>query len=333
MSVKPAKNTPETAVTSPSEGAVARPYHIPALLPETLEALDIRPGGIYVDCTLGGGGHSRAILRALDPAQGGRLLSFDQDRDAIERAAADPDFAGNAAFTAVRGNFRFLRNFLRYYGVDTVDGILADLGVSFHHFDDPGRGFSFRWEGPLDMRMNREAPRPASTLLAEASEEEIADMLYLYGELRQARRMARAIVGARAQAPVDTVERLLQVVRPLVNPRQEKKELAQLFQAIRIAVNNEIEALQQLLVQSLQVLRPGGRLAVITYHSLEDRLVKNFMKTGNLEGRAEKDFFGRSLAPLRCLTAKPIIPSETEQELNPRSRSAKLRVAEKLPQE
>ncbi len=306
------------------------PYHIPALLPETLDGLDIKPGGVYVDCTLGGGGHTRAILRLLDPARGGRLLSFDQDADAIERALADAELAGNAAFTAVRGNFRYLRNFLRYYGVDSVDGVLADLGVSFHHFDDPGRGFSFRWDGPLDMRMNRQASLTAAALLERSSERELAEILTLFGELRQGRQMARAIIAAGRVAPVDTVERLLEIVRPHINPRQEKKELAQLFQALRIAVNGEIEALRDLLTQTLGVLKPGGRLAVITYHSLEDRLVKNFMKSGNLEGRDEKDFFGRRLNPLKCLTSKPITPSAAEVERNPRSRSAKLRVAVKL---
>ncbi|MCM1071496.1 MAG: 16S rRNA (cytosine(1402)-N(4))-methyltransferase RsmH, partial [Alistipes timonensis] len=261
---------------------------------------------------------------------GGRLLSFDQDSDAIERAMADPALAGNAAFTAVRGNFRYLRNFLRYYGAGEVDGILADLGVSFHHFDDPGRGFSFRWEGPLDMRMNRQAPLTAAALLERADERELSEILTLFGELRQGRQMARAIIAAGKTAPVDTVERLLEVVRPHINPRQEKKELAQLFQALRIAVNGEIEALRSLLTQSLGALKPGGRLAVITYHSLEDRLVKNFMKSGNLEGRDEKDFFGRRLSPLKCLTSKPIVPSDEEVERNPRSRSAKLRVAVKL---
>ena len=307
----------------------SQPYHIPALLNQSLEALDLRPEGVYVDCTLGGGGHSRAILSRLDAAKGGRLLSFDQDRAAIDRAAADPDFTGNPAFTAVLGNFRFIRNFLRFHGADTVDGILADLGVSFHHFDDPERGFSFRWEGPLDMRMNRNASRSAAILLQEASEEELADIFHLYGELRQARKIARAIVNARREAPVDTVERLLDIIRPMINPRQEKKELAQVFQALRIVVNDEIEALRELLTQALQVLKPGGRLAIITYHSLEDRLVKNFMKTGNLEGKMGKDFFGKSLSPLKCLTSKPIVPDQEEMERNPRSRSAKLRVAAK----
>lgn len=311
--------------------ATSLPYHVPALLTQSLDALDIRPDGVYVDCTLGGGGHSRAILARLDAARGGRLLSFDQDRAAISRAASDPDFAGAPGFTAILGNFRYLKNFLRFYGADSVDGILADLGVSFHHFDDPSRGFSFRWEGPLDMRMNRNARVSAATLLRDASEEELADIFYLYGELRQGRRLARAIVTARARGSVDTVERLLEIVKPLINPRQEKKELAQIFQALRIVVNNEIDALREMLLQAIEVLRPGGRLAVITYHSLEDRLVKNFMKTGNLEGKIEKDFFGKVISPLKCLTSKPIVPDDAEMERNPRSRSAKLRVAVKLP--
>ncbi len=309
---------------------ISQPYHIPALLPQSLEALNLRPDGIYVDCTLGGGGHSRAILARLENSRGGRLLSFDQDRAAIDRAASDPDFAGNPAFTAVLGNFRFLSNFLKFYGADKVDGILADLGVSFHHFDDPGRGFSFRWDGPLDMRMNQNARLTAADLLNEAGEERLADIFHLYGELRQARKLAHAIVTARAKAPVDTIERLLEVTHPLINPRQEKKELAQVFQALRIVVNDEIEALRELLTQSLDRLKPGGRLAVITYHSLEDRLVKNFMKTGNLEGKIEKDFYGKALSPLKCLTSKPIVPDQQEMDRNPRSRSAKLRVAVKL---
>lgn len=308
----------------------SQPYHIPALLAQSLEALDIRPDGVYVDCTLGGGGHSRAILKELDAARGGRLLSFDQDLAAIERAATDPDFVNAPGFTAVLGNFRFLRNFLRFYGAEKVDGILADLGVSFHHFDDPSRGFSFRWEGALDMRMNRNAKLTAATVLRDSTEEELSDIFYLYGELRQGRKLARAIVEARKHKEVRTVEELLEIVRPLINPRQEKKELAQLFQALRIVVNNEIEALKQLLTQAIEALKPGGRLAIITYHSLEDRLVKNFMKTGNLEGKMEKDFFGKTLSPLKCLTSKPIVPDQQEMERNPRSRSAKLRVAVKL---
>lgn len=306
------------------------PYHIPALLPQVLEGLDVRPGGVYVDCTLGGGGHTREILARLDPAQGGRLLSFDQDADAIARAENDPALSGNAAFTAVYGNFRYLRNFLRFYGVEAVDGILADLGVSFHHFDDPGRGFSFRWEGPLDMRMNARAATDAATLVNTADADRLEEIFRLYGELPQARRLARAVADAARRQPVATVEQLLGIVRPLINPRREKKELAQVFQALRIEVNDEIGALRALLVQSLKALKPGGRLAVITYHSLEDRLVKNFMKSGNLEGRVEKDFYGRVLSPLKLLNSKAIVPDEAEIERNPRSRSAKLRIAQKL---
>lgn len=308
-----------------------QPYHIPALFTESIDALNIKSSGVYVDCTLGGGGHTRGILQRLSEGEeaGGRLLSFDQDSDAIERALGDASLAGNPHLTLVHGNFRYLRNFLRFNGAVKVDGILADLGVSFHHFDDPGRGFSFRWEGALDMRMNRHARRDAATLIAEATEEELADIFYLYGELRQARKLAAAIVKGRREAPIATVPRLLEVVSPLINPRQEKKELAQLFQALRIEVNNEIEALKELLTQAREALNPGGRLAVITYHSLEDRLVKNFMKTGNLEGKENKDFFGRSLSPFRLLTSKPVTPSAEEVEQNPRSRSAKLRVAEK----
>jgi len=301
-----------------------QPYHIPALLPESLDALNINPSGIYVDVTYGGGGHSRAIVERLAPE--GHLYGMDQDLDAIANAMVDP------RFTMVRGNFRFLKNFLRFYGVDTVDGVLADLGVSFHHFDDPGRGFSFRWDGPLDMRMNRDSSTTAASIVNDASEERLADIFHLYGELRQARRIASAIVKERMSGRIDTVEQLLGVVRPLINPRQEKKELAQVFQALRIEVNGEISSLESMLEQALAVLRPGGRLAIITYHSLEDRLVKNFMRTGTFSGEQQKDFYGRNLAPMRLLTSKPIVATEAEVERNPRSRSAKLRIAEKLEQ-
>lgn len=307
-----------------------QPYHIPALFEESLDALNIKPSGVYVDCTLGGGGHTRGILARLAEAGGGRLLSFDQDMDAISRALADEELSANGSLTLVHGNFRFLRNFLRYYGAEKVDGILADLGVSFHHFDDPERGFSFRWEdGELDMRMNRDASLSAAKLLADATPERLADIFYLYGELRQARQLAAAIAKARQKEPIATVSRLLEVARPLINPRQEKKELAQLFQALRIEVNGELDALRALLTQARDALRPGGRLAIITYHSLEDRLVKNFLRTGNLEGKDEKDFFGRNLSPFRLLNSKPIVPDAEEIERNPRSRSAKLRIAEK----
>ncbi|ANU64234.1 16S rRNA (cytosine(1402)-N(4))-methyltransferase RsmH [Muribaculum intestinale] len=299
-----------------------QPYHIPALLDATIKGLDIKPDGTYVDVTFGGGGHSRAIMRQLGGE--GRLLSFDQDADAMANAIDDP------RFTFVYGNFRFLRNFLRFYDAPQVDGILADLGVSFHHFDDPERGFSFRFDGPLDMRMNRRAEHSAAWLLANASEEELTRMFTLYGELRQGKRLARAIVKERDNSPVDTVERLIDLSRPFIDKRREKKELAQVFQALRIEVNGEMEALQAFLRQTLEVLKPGGRLAIITYHSLEDRLVKNFMRTGNLDGQLRQDFYGRNLSPLRLLTSKPIIPDDDEIESNPRSRSAKLRIAEKI---
>ncbi|MDE6462883.1 MAG: 16S rRNA (cytosine(1402)-N(4))-methyltransferase RsmH [Muribaculaceae bacterium] len=297
-------------------------YHIPALLPQVLDVLQVRPDGVYADATFGGGGHSRAIVGALGPE--GRLYSFDQDEEAVANAWDDD------RLTVIHGNFRFIAQYLRFYGVDGADGILADLGVSFHHFDDPGRGFSFRFSGPLDMRMNRRAGISAAQLLAESDEARLTEIFRLYGELRQASRMARAIVKARSEAPVDTVERLLEIVRPLINPKNEKKELAQLFQALRIVVNDEIAALRSFLVQALKALKPGGRLAVITYHSLEDRLVKNFMRTGNVEGRENKDFYGRNLSPLRLLNSKPIVADEAEVAMNPRSRSAKLRAAEKL---
>lgn len=295
------------------------PYHIPALLSDSIAALNIKPSGVYVDCTLGGGGHTRAILQAIAAtgATDGRLLSFDQDSDAINRAMTDEELSKSSALTLVHGNFRYLNNFLRFYGADKVDGILADLGVSFHHFDDPDRGFSFRWEGALDMRMNKKARRDAATIIAESSESELADMFYLYGELRQSRKIAAALVKARSSKAITTVPQLLDVIKPFINPRQEKKELAQVFQALRIEVNNEIDALKQLLTQAKEALKPGGRLAIITYHSLEDRLVKNFLKAGNLEGKEDKDFFGRNLSPFKLLTSKPIVPSAEEVENNP----------------
>ncbi len=300
-------------------------YHVPALLPQVIEGLDIKPGGTYVDVTYGGGGHSGAILSLLD--DNGHLYSFDQDADAVERAPKN-----EPRFTIVHGNFRFLENFMRYYGVEKgrVDGILGDLGVSFHHFDDADRGFSFRFSGPLDMRMNRRSPRTAASILASMTEEQIADMLYLYGELRQSRRMASAIAKARAKEDITTIEQLLSIIRPMINPRQEKKELAQVFQALRIEVNGELSALRSMLTQALHMLAPGGRLAIITYHSLEDRLVKNFMKTGNFDGTDSRDFFGKSTAPMRLLSSRPITPDAAEINANPRSRSAKLRIAEKL---
>lgn len=299
-------------------------YHIPALLPESLEALDINPGGIYIDATLGGGGHSRAIVERLGAE--GHLYSLDQDMDAISRTFTDQ------RFTAVHGNFRYLENYCDYLGISgRIDGILADLGVSSHHFDDASRGFSFRADGPLDMRMNRSAGRPASALLCESDEEKLADLFKIYGELPQARRLARAIAKARAAGEdFATVSALLTVVKPFIDPRKEKKELAQVFQALRIEVNDEMGALKELLTGALRVLRPGGRLAVITYHSLEDRMVKNFFKTGDFAGKVDKDFYGRVNAPLKPLGNRPVTPSDEEIDRNPRSRSAKLRVAVKL---
>lgn len=296
-------------------------YHIPALLEPCLEGLDIKPGGTYVDVTFGGGGHSRAILERLGPD--GRLYGMDQDLDASANRIDDP------RFTFVHGNFAFLKNFMRYYGVKQVDGILADLGVSFHHFDDAERGFSFRHDGPLDMRMNRQAVVNAAQLLAQADESELADAFYLYGELRQSRRLAAAIVKARGQAPINTTAQLQQIVLPLLKPSQQTKELAQVFQALRIVVNHEMDVLRSLLTQSLELLPAGGRLVVITYHSLEDRLVKNFVRTGNFEGRLEKDFFGRVDVPFKAVNNKVITASADEVERNPRSRSAKLRVCER----
>lgn len=292
-------------------------YHIPALLHESMDGLAIKRDGIYVDATFGGGGHSRAILERL--GDGGRLIGMDQDLDAWQNRLSD------ARFTFAHSNFAYLKNFLRYYGILKVDGILADLGVSFHHFDEVERGFTFRADAPLDMRMNRSATFTARELLNTYSEDRLADVLYLYGELRQSRRLAAAIVKAR---PLTTTGELLNVVRPLVKPAQEKKELSMIFQALRIEVNGELDALRKLLSQSIEVLNPGGRLAIITYHSLEDRLVKNFMRTGNVEGRQEKDFYGRVNTPWRVITGKVIVPDAQEVERNPRSRSAKLRVAE-----
>lgn len=297
-------------------------YHIPALLNECINALDIKPDGTYVDVTFGGGGHSRVIMEHL--GSNGRLYGFDQDMDAYANRIDDP------RFTFVHSNFAFLQNFMRYYGVDGVDGILADLGVSFHHFDDQQRGFSFRFDGKLDMRMNQDNPRDARTVIAEYSEEQLANILYLYGELKQSRRISAAIVKARNQVPIESVQQLLDVLKPFIRPQHEKKELAQVFQALRIEVNNELAVLEQLLKQSLKVLKPGGRLAIITYHSLEDRLVKNFLRSGNIEGKIEQDFFGRINSPLKLVNNKVIVPDDDEVNRNPRSRSAKLRIAVKL---
>lgn len=298
-------------------------YHIPALLTETINGLEIKPNGTYVDVTFGGGGHSRAILSHLD--SNGRLFSFDQDMDAYANRIDDP------RFTFIHGNFRFLSNFLRYHKVTEVDGILADLGVSFHHFDDGERGFSFRYgEGVLDMRMNRDDSLDARKVIAEYDVDALTRMFKLFGELKNARRIAEALVKARSSREIVTIADLLDIVKPFINPRQEKKELAQVFQALRMEVNHEVDALAGFLSQTLKVLKPGGKLAIITYHSIEDRMVKNFMRSGNIDGKVETDFFGRSQTPIRPVNNKVIVPTEEEVERNPRSRSAKLRVAEKI---
>ena len=296
-------------------------YHIPALLEECMDGLDIKPAGKYVDVTFGGGGHSREILKHLSAE--GHLYSFDQDEDA-QRNIVDDD-----RFTFVYSNFKYLKNFMRYHGVEGVDGILADLGVSFHHFDDSERGFSFRFDAPLDMRMNKKARCTAADILETYDEKRLAQLFSLYGELRNAHRIATAIVSMRDKGGVKTTGQLLEVVSPFINRKQEKKELAQLFQALRIEVNNEMDSLRSMLQQASDLLNPGGRLVVITYHSLEDRIVKNFIKTGNVEGVVEKDFFGRVNAPLRAVNNKVIVPTDEEVERNPRARSAKLRIAEK----
>lgn len=301
-----------------SEGPV---YHIPVLLHPSVDGMNIQPGGIYVDVTFGGGGHSREILRRMDDTA--RLYSFDQDEDAEKNIVDDP------RFTFVRSNFRYLRNFLRYYHHEQVDAILADLGVSSHHFDDSERGFSFRFEGKLDMRMNKRSGLTAADVVNTYSEERLADLFYLYGELKNSRKLAATLVKARASAPLTTIEEFLAVVKPLFGREREKKELAKVFQALRIEVNQEMEALKEMLAAAVRVLKPGGCLVVITYHSLEDRLVKNLMKTGNTEGRVVKDFFGRVETPFRLVTNKVIVPDEAEQQRNPRSRSAKLRIAER----
>ena len=301
---------------------IAETYHIPALLQESIDGLDIQPDGIYIDVTFGGGGHSREILRRLGP--NGHLYSFDQDADAEKNIIEDD------RFTFVRSNFRYVRNWMRYYGVVNINGLLADLGVSSHHFDDETRGFSFRFDAPLDMRMNKRAGMKAADVLNDYTEEQLADVLYLYGELKQARRMAAAIVKARQQQRIETTQDLMNIIGRFVPKEHEKKELAKVFQALRIEVNHEMQALKEMLASAQQLLCEGGRLSVITYHSLEDRMVKNMMRAGNVEGKVEQDFFGRGKAPLRVVNSKVIVPTDEEVERNPRSRSAKLRIAEKI---
>lgn len=303
-------------------------YHVPVMLNECLEGLQIRPDGVYVDVTFGGGGHSRAILERL--GRKGHLYSFDQDKDAEGNIGSfGKDGKAPENFTFVRSNFRYLKNWMRYHGVKQIDGLLADLGVSSHHLDEEERGFAFRFDAPLDMRMNTRAGKTAADVLATYDENEIAKILAVYGELKQAKRMAQAIVKQRNQKPVLTTGDLLEVLKPFINKKAEKKELAQAFQALRIEVNHEMQALEEMLMQATELLAPDGRLVVMSYHSLEDRIVKNVIRSGHVDGHIEQDFYGRVVAPLKAVNNKIITASEEELDVNPRSRSAKLRVATK----
>ena len=300
----------------------AETYHVSVLLKESVDGLNIQPNGCYVDVTFGGGGHSREILRRL--GKKGHLYGFDQDADA-ETNIVDDD-----RFTFVRSNFRYVKNWMRYYEVDGLDGLLADLGVSSHHFDDASRGFSFRYDAPLDMRMNKRAGMTAADVVNNYTEEQLADVFYLYGELKSARKLAAMLTKARQQKPIDTTARLLGVTEGMFSREREKKDVTKMFQALRIEVNHEMDALREMLLGACELLKPGGRLSVITYHSLEDRIVKNVMRAGNAEGRVEQDFFGRMSSPLHIINNRVIVPSGEELENNPRSRSAKLRIAEKV---
>ena len=308
-------------IEQPTTIKTADGYHVPVLLDESIEGLDLKPGGVYVDVTFGGGGHSREILSRLAPDA--HLYSFDQDADA-EQNIGEPD----DRFTFVRSNFRYLKNWMRYYGVENIDGLLADLGVSSHHFDDAERGFSFRFEAPLDMRMNKRAGQTAADIVNTYDEAKLADIFYIYGEMKNSRRIAAAVVKARQDKEIKTTSDFLAAVEPLFRREREKKDMAKLFQALRIEVNHEMDALKEMLASATELLAPGGRLSIITDHSLEDRIVKNFMKAGNAEGKVDQDFFGRINTPYKAV-GKLIIPTDEEQERNPRSRSAKLRVAEK----
>lgn len=300
----------------------AETYHVPVLLNESIDGLALKPGGIYVDVTFGGGGHSREILSRL--TGGARLFSFDQDADAENNIPADAE-----GFTFVRSNFRYLKNWMRYYGIDHIDGLLADLGVSSHHFDNAERGFSFRFDAPLDMRMNKRAGMTAADILNTYDEEQLADVFYIYGELKNSRRIAAAVAKARTTKKIATTNDFMDIAAPLFKREREKKDMTKLFQALRIEVNHEMDALKEMLLAATELLAPEGRLSVITYHSLEDRIVKNIMKTGNAAGKVEQDFFGRIQTPFRLVNNKVITPSDEELEKNPRSRSAKLRIAEK----
>lgn len=320
MANKKVKIQDESIFNSPLGVGGISVYHIPALLNETIEGLNIKSDGIYVDVTFGGGGHSREILRLL--GRNGKLLGFDQDEDAFKNTIDD------SRFVFVRSNFKYLKNFLRYHNIEKVDGILADLGVSSHHFDEAERGFSFRFDGALDMRMNTKSSFTAAVLLNTYSEEQLADVFYLYGELHNSRKIARTIVNTRSKTPFDRIFPFIEVLKPFFGREKEKKDMARVFQALRIEVNKEMDVLKALLEQSLEILNPGGRLVVLTYHSLEDRLVKNFFRSGNFEGRLEKDFYGNIIAPLQMVNSKVIVADAEEIERNPRARSAKLRIAE-----
>ena len=315
-------------------------YHVPVLLKESVDGLNIKPGGIYVDVTFGGGGHSREILSRIDTK--GHLFSFDQDADAENNIFESEDndinntdtqkarrFVDDSRFTFVRSNFRYLKNGMQYYGIEHIDGLLADLGVSSHHFDDESRGFSFRFDAPLDMRMNKRAGKTAAEIINEYDEEQLADLFYLYGELKNSRRIAATLVAARKQAFIASTSDFIRAVEPLFSREREKKDMAKLFQALRIEVNHEMTALKEMLTSATALLTHGGRLSIITYHSLEDRIVKNVMKTGNIERKVNQDFFGRIESPYKLINNKVITPSEDELSINSRSRSAKLRIAER----
>ena len=310
----------------------AETYHVPVLLKESVDGLNIQSGGVYVDVTFGGGGHSSEILSRLD--EQAHLYSFDQDADAEQNVmrsevGAERRFVDDSRFTFVRSNFRYLKNWMRYYGVESIDGLLADLGVSSHHFDDESRGFSFRFDAQLDMRMKKRAGKTAADIVNDYDEEALANLFYLYGEIKQSRRLAAAVVKARSQQRIATTQDLLGILEPIFKREREKKDLAKVFQALRIEVNHEMDALKEMLKSATELLKPEGRLSVITYHSLEDRIVKNIMKTGNVEGKRIQDFYGRIETPFTLINNKVIVPSENEQQENPRSRSAKLRIAEK----
>ena len=318
----------------------AETYHVPVLLKESVDGLHIKPNGIYVDVTFGGGGHSREILSRL--GADGHLFSFDQDADAENNIFEDSGdvkdcsneqkgkrFVDDSRFTFIRSNFKFLKNWMQYYGIEQIDGLLGDLGVSSHHFDDESRGFSFRFDAPLDMRMNKRAGKTAADIVNEYDEEQLANLFYIYGELKNSRRIASTLTNARRQKPIATTSDFISAVEPLFKREREKKDMAKLFQALRIEVNHEMTALKEMLMAATDVMKPGGRLSIITYHSLEDRIVKNIMKTGNIEGKVEQDFFGHIDSPYKLINNKVIVPSEEEQSQNPRSRSAKLRIAER----